>query len=187
MDFFPTLSFGLLYGWVMLAAYFIGLIISSLAFPADKRRWLYHEAQYPVGHPRWYILMLGRVCAISFVILSIFTALNTGSALFYLGIVIYAIGYIVVMVAMNDLKQVSVGEVTTTGLYRYSRNPQWLGLVMVFLGTVLAMGVWLHLLLVLIVVLSYHVQILLEEQVCLEFLGEKYRLYKSRVPRYLFV
>lgn len=183
----PSLRFGLLNGWLFLAAYFIGLIISSLAFPSDKRRWLYHEAQYPVGHPRWYILMLGRVCAISFVTLSIFTPLVPGSVLFYLGIVIYAIGYIVVMVAMNDLKQVPVGEVVATGLYRYSRNPQWLGLVMVFLGTVLAIGVGLHFMLVLIVVLSYHVQILLEEQVCLEYLGEKYRLYKSRVPRYLFV
>jgi protein-S-isoprenylcysteine O-methyltransferase Ste14 len=54
-------------------------------------------------------------------------------------------------------------------------------------GTVLAIGGWLHLILVLIVAVSYHFQILLEESICLSAYGAEYREYMKRVPRYLLV
>lgn len=77
--------------------------------------------------------------------------------------------------------------VATEGLYRYSRNPQWVGLVGVYVGTALATGAVLPLALVLILVGAYHVQILLEEAICLSAYGERFREYMTRVPRYLGV
>jgi protein-S-isoprenylcysteine O-methyltransferase Ste14 len=58
---------------------------------------------------------------------------------------------------------------------------------LVFVGTVLAVGGGLHLVLVLIVVTAYHFQILLEEEICTALYGARYRAYMSRVPRYLLV
>jgi len=187
MDFVPPLRLGVLNGWLLLAAYFLGLILSVVAFPADKRKKLFLEPQYPRGHPRWWALLLGRIAAISLVVLTLFTPLRLGTYLSYAGVTLYGIGYIVVMVSLNDFKHAPADGVVTSGLYRYSRNPQWLGLVGVFMGTALAMGAVLHLILVLTLVAVYHFQILLEEEICTSAYGEKYRGYMSRVPRYLLV
>ena len=187
MDFLPPLEFGLLNGWLLLVAYFVGLTIAALAFPPDKRKKLFLEPHYPNGSPRWIILALGRIAAISFVVLTLFARLRLGTYLFYVGLGVYAIGYSVVMVSLNDYKRAPADNVVTGGIYRYSRNPQWLGLVGVFVGTVLAVGGGLHLLLVLILVTTYHFQILLEENICTSAYGARYRDYMSRVPRYLLV
>jgi protein-S-isoprenylcysteine O-methyltransferase Ste14 len=60
-------------------------------------------------------------------------------------------------------------------------------LVGVFVGTVLAVGGGLHLVLVLILVTAYHFQILLEEDICTAAYGTRYRDYMTGVPRYLLV
>ena len=187
MDFLPPLHLGVLNGWLLLVAYFVGFIISVMAFPAEKRKKLFLEPQYRRGHPRWVALMLGRIAAISFVVLTLFTELRKETYLFHVGVALYALGYVAVMVSLNDYKRAPADDVVTCGLYRYSRNHQWLGLVAVFVGTVLAMGAGLHLMLVLILVMAYHSQILLEEEICASMYGAKYREYMSRVPRYLLV
>jgi len=187
MDFLPPLHLGMLNGWLLLVAYFVGLIISVMAFPADKRKKLFLKPQYSRGHPRWVALLLGRIAAISFVALTLFTELRLGTYLFYLGVALYVIGYVVVMVSLHDYKRAPADDVVTGGLYRYTRNPQWIGLVAVFVGTALAMGAGLHLMLVLILVTAYHSQILLEEEICASAYGDKYHDYMSRVPRYLLV
>lgn len=187
MEFMPALGFGILNGGLLLLAYFVALSTSILAFPPEKRKKLVLKPQYPRGHPRRIIRMLGTIAALSFVALSFFTALRLGTALFYVGLAVYAIGYAVVMASLLDFKRAPLDDAVTAGLYRYSRNPQWLGLVLVYAGAALAMGAGLHLLLVLTMAAVYHLQILLEEQICLSAYGEKYREYMRRVPRYLFV
>jgi protein-S-isoprenylcysteine O-methyltransferase Ste14 len=187
MEFLPSVRLGIPNGWLLLAANFVGLTISAIAFPVDKRRKLFIEPHYPRGHPRLVIIALGRIAAISFVVLTPFASLKLGTYSFYLGLAVYAIGYIVVMVSMHDYKRAPTTELATTGLYRYSRNPQWLGLVGVFAGTALAVGGWLHLILVFLLVIAYHFQILLEEGICKAAYGAEYLDYMSRVPRYLFV
>jgi protein-S-isoprenylcysteine O-methyltransferase Ste14 len=186
MDFLPPVRFGILNGWLLLVAYFVGLTVSALAFPPDKRKKLFLEPHYPRGHPRWIILTIGRIAAISFVALTVPAPLRPGTDLFTLGLGIYVVGYAVVMISLSDYRRPPADRLATEGLYRYSRNPQWVGLVGVFVGAALAVAGWLQLALVLVVVFSYHFQILLEEKICESTYGEAYRTYANRVPRYLF-
>ena len=185
MLFLPALKFGLLNGWLLLLAYFGGLILNVLAFPRDLRRKLFYEPAYPRDNPRYWILMLGRVCAITFVVLMLFTPLRTGTLLFYIGLGVYLIGYAVVMLALIDYKRAPLSQPVQNGLYRFLRNPQWLGLVMVYLGASLAVGGWLHLLLVAELAAAYHFQILLEEAACQHLYGEAYEEHKRATARYL--
>jgi amino acid transporter len=104
MDFLPPLRFGILNGWLLLVAYFVGLTISALTFPSVKRKKLFLEPHYPRGHSRWIILTLGRIAAISLVALTLFSPLRLGTYLFYLGVAVYAIGYFVVMISLNYFK-----------------------------------------------------------------------------------
>jgi protein-S-isoprenylcysteine O-methyltransferase Ste14 len=90
-----------------------------------------------------------------------------------------------VMVSLHDFRSAPVDQPVTTGTYRVTRNPQWIGLVLVYLGATLAVATWFHLALLTVIVITYHYQILLEESVCGRFYGDKYKAYLQQVPRYV--
>lgn len=84
-----------------------------------------------------------------------------------------------------QLSGIDPGTLHATGIYRYSRNPQYLGLVMTSAGValarrsaaagLLALGVWL----------AYRRWIPSEESHLARTFGDRYVTYKSRVPRWL--
>jgi protein-S-isoprenylcysteine O-methyltransferase Ste14 len=187
LEFLPPLHLGVANAWLLLAVYFIGLTASALAFPEDKRKKLFLEPHYPRRHPRWVIIGIGRIAAIAYVALTLFSPLRLGTVHAYIGIAIYLIGYAVVMISLQNYRQTPTNKLVTSGLYRFSRNPQWLGLVGVFVGTALAIGGWLHFLLLFVLASAYHFQILLEEEICRSMYGVSYNDYMERIPRYLSI
>jgi protein-S-isoprenylcysteine O-methyltransferase Ste14 len=58
------------------------------------------------------------------------------------------------------------------------------GLALVFIGAAFMSGIWFYVGIVLLVAVIYHLQILAEEQACLEQYGDRFRAYMDRVPRY---
>ena len=188
MVLFPSPHLGLLNGWFLLAIYFVGLFITVITYPRDKRKKLFYETRYPKTDPRWLILNFGRIAAISFVATMIFTQLRLNTLFFYFGFVIYLFGYSIVIISLLEYKGAREDQLVSSKMYQVSRNPQWVGLVFVFLGTAVAVATWLHIVLLIVLVLSYHFQILLEEDSCIQLYGEDYKVYKENVPRYfLFI
>lgn len=185
MRLLPAFGLSILNGWLLLVAYFLGLTLNVLTFPREKRRKLFLEPSYPKGNWRGLVLLLGRLAAISFVALMIFTPLQTGSLFLYIGLAIYLLGFSVVMLSLFEYRRAEADRPVTQGIYRVSRNPQWIGLVLVFAGTAIAVATWLQLALLAILVIAYHFQILLEEETCLGLYGEDYKAYMKQVPRYL--
>lgn len=188
MQMFPPLRLTLLNGGLLLTVYFLGLVLTVLTFPKEKRRQLFYEPHYPREDPRWWILALGRLSAVSLVVLMFFTPLHLGtpfSIFSIVGLITYVAGYSTVVLSLLEYKHAPAGFPVTEGLYRLSRNPQWIGLVLVFFGASLVVGSWLHVVLLVILVIAYHFQILLEEAACLRLYGDKYASYMDKVPRYL--
>jgi protein-S-isoprenylcysteine O-methyltransferase Ste14 len=73
----------------------------------------------------------------------------------------------------------------TAGLYKVTRNPQFIGLFVANVGASLIVGSWVVFIIVVIMQVSLHLRILSEEKSCIARYGEKYREYMRRVPRYL--
>lgn len=78
------------------------------------------------------------------------------------------------------------GGLEVSGLYRYSRNPQYIGYGLFLLGWALCghsaktfVGVALYWVVV-------HLTILIEEEHLIEVFGDAYKDYKDSTPRYLF-
>lgn len=76
-------------------------------------------------------------------------------------------------------------ELVTTGIYKYSRNPTFLGFDMMYLGILLMYCNLLTAFFTAFAVVMLHLQILQEEKYLLGVFGAEYQEYQKHVFRYL--
>jgi len=76
--------------------------------------------------------------------------------------------------------------IVQSGPFRYSRNPLYLALTLIFLGLTLAFNTWWGIVVLVPLVIVMHVGVVLREERYLDQkFGETYRQYRSKVRRYL--
>jgi protein-S-isoprenylcysteine O-methyltransferase Ste14 len=76
--------------------------------------------------------------------------------------------------------------VVTSGPYRFSRNPLYMGLAVVYLGLTLALDTWWGIILLALVLIVMHQGVIQREERYLERkFGDGYRQYRAAVRRYL--
>lgn len=75
----------------------------------------------------------------------------------------------------------------TNGLYRYSRNPQYVASIIGFVGVALAHGGWQAVTLCALAILVYSVMPFTEEPWLQKAYGDAYSAYKARTPRFLII
>jgi len=182
MQLFPKLTLGLLNGWIFLLVY--GIVFGGVvkSFPKDVVARLYDESNWTPAQRT--LTRIGKVLSLAVFVLVALTPLNVDTFVFWLGSVIFVLGIIGVVVALFNFRDTPVGQPATEGLYKISRNPQWMMLVLVFLGACIAAGSWVALLLMALAVVCYHFRILAEERACLAQYGDAYRDYMRQIPRY---
>jgi protein-S-isoprenylcysteine O-methyltransferase Ste14 len=87
---------------------------------------------------------------------------------------------------INPLHPEQSTALVTTGIYRHTRNPMYLGLLLVLLGFAIWLGnVLAPIMLVAFVLYLTRFQIVPEERVLREKFGEEYAGYMRRVRRWL--
>ena len=107
-----------------------------------------------------------------------------GVAFFFFGLGLYVAG----IIAFRSFKRASgleANKLVTSGIYRWSRNPQMVGWGLVLLGVALIGRSILALILVALFWLMFRVTLVVEEGYLERVFGEEYRKYCSRTPRYL--
>ncbi|NOX85853.1 MAG: isoprenylcysteine carboxylmethyltransferase family protein [Chlorobi bacterium] len=112
-------------------------------------------------------------------------ALAGGSVLFVTGAIILPMG----MIEFRSLKRSTgqdISKLITTGIYRWSRNPQFVGWFLMLLGISLAGRSGLAFLLTgVFAIVIYLYTILLAEPYLESLYGEEYRLFKKRTARWI--
>lgn len=85
---------------------------------------------------------------------------------------------------ISPLKPATV--VVTTGPFRFSRNPLYLALTILYLGLSLAFNTWWGIVLLVPLLIIMHYGVVLREECYLDQkFGETYRQYRSTVRRYV--
>jgi len=102
-----------------------------------------------------------------------------------LGLLIYALA----LLSFGDSWRIGIdreksGNLVTTGIFSWSRNPIYISLGLLALGTFLLQGHLIFLILTICIVVSLHIQILEEEKFLTQVHGEIFLNYCSRVGRY---
>lgn len=182
MTLFPELQLGWLNGWLLLAIFYgvFGLLL--IIFPAGVVKRLYDRSGWT--RQDYIRRAIGAPVALAIIGLFVFLPLQLGTFPFWIGLAIYVVALVIFNVALINYHNTPLDRPVTQGLYRYSRNPQTVGLLLAFVGTAVAVGAWLLVLLVAVMSLSVNTRILAEERACLTQYGESYREYMARVPRY---
>ena len=116
------------------------------------------------------------------------TPFTSETAVLRIGLILFVLGFTGLFSALFTYAKAPMDEAITAGLYRYSRNPQWLMLALMTLGNAISIGSWTAVILLAIATIGYHFRLLGEEEVLTEQYGESYRQYLKQVPRYfLFI
>jgi protein-S-isoprenylcysteine O-methyltransferase Ste14 len=110
-----------------------------------------------------------------------------------IGCVLAAIGvffFAISVVTMRNNWRAGFSEnqntsLVTSGIYRFSRNPAFVGFDLLYIGCAAAFSNVVMLAFAAISVTAFHVQILGEEKFLTEKFGQEYVDYKTKVRRYL--
>lgn len=132
--------------------------------------------------------MMGRAnetCWIGASLYSVFLPLNIGTAWFYAGLGAFIIGAVLLVLATLSVARTAVGEPFTGGVYRFSRHPMYLAMIIVYLGVSIAGASWLFLLITALTFFLQRFQMMREEGYCAEKFGRAYGEYMNKTPRWI--
>jgi protein-S-isoprenylcysteine O-methyltransferase Ste14 len=183
MSLFPPLSLSWLNGWLPIAVFYGSFLILLKIFPKDTVDRLYDDSGWTLEMAR--PAKIGLPFALVAMILILFSPLKLGQQVFWIGLVLALIGQAGFIYSLHSFNITPLNEPVTDGLYRISRNPQWVTFAVVMIGFSLMVGSWTVLALLTVRVVMNHFRILGEERALEEQYGDSYLAYKNTVPRYL--
>lgn len=118
--------------------------------------------------------------------------LYSNKYLIYVGLPMASVGVMVFIIAMMTMRDswragIDVSQETTiikTGIYKYSRNPAFVGFDLLYIGVAIAFTNIILVSISVIAVIMLHFQIIQEEKYLPLIFGDEYKSYKMHTPRY---
>ena len=87
---------------------------------------------------------------------------------------------------ISPLTPSDTAVLVTEGMYQYSRNPMYLGLLLLTIASTIWFGTWLGIIInIVFIFLINFLQIIPEEEALLTIFGEEYEEYKQNVRRWI--
>jgi protein-S-isoprenylcysteine O-methyltransferase Ste14 len=181
MSLVPAFELGLWNAWILILPEFIFWPVGSKIL---RRRDIPNRACGCEKNGKTLTRVL-TVTIIGSYVYSIFLPLKLYTLWFYTGLLLYVAGILIEITALRAFAVTPVDKPVTTGIYRVSRNPMYLGEFLKGIGTGLTCVSWMYTLLAVTEIVLWHRVVLHEEHDCLETYGEAYQEYLSRIPRWI--
>jgi protein-S-isoprenylcysteine O-methyltransferase Ste14 len=118
-------------------------------------------------------------------VIAVFLPLQLGTAWLYSGLVVFLFGIVFTIAAILNFANSPKDKVITKGLYRFTRNPAYVGMLLMHVGVGIACSSWLLLLLTAVLMILLNANLSAEERYCLYRFGDEYQKYKNRTPRWI--
>ena len=188
MSFIPAFEIGIWNTWIFMVAwvFFHMVPLTWPIFGYDiKAMFRKGGASPPYNKTEKIINNLGMLVWFILLAYSVFLPLPLGTPLLYAGIVLFAVGIIITDIAMISFSKSAIDEPVTTGLYRYSRHPIYIGVFVQYIGIGIVSASGLFLLFIVIQIALSASTAPAEERFCLEKYSDTYRQYMERTPRWL--
>jgi protein-S-isoprenylcysteine O-methyltransferase Ste14 len=182
LSFIPAFELGLWNAWIFIVPYI--LTNFGLTPLLIKRKTFYAFPSYTRLEKMYFLLFAVILGGLS--VYSVFLPLATGTVWFYVGLSVYLLGFAFLVLAIRTFTATPVNKPNTTGIYRISRHPWYIGMFSIYFGTGIASASWVYLLLALIwLVPIRNLHMIVEENECYERFGNAYREYMNKTPRWI--
>ena len=182
--FFPPLGIGWIYGWILLCVWWLFQGLSVLAVPKDVRERLFEFDRSSWRTSQRASFAVGKLVGLVFLIVVALTQINFDSIEFLIGMIVFVGGLLGLVIAIHNFQNTPLDSPVAIGLYKYSRHPQLVMLLIIGIGLSITLGSWFLLLLRIISFGLEHQGVIAEENECLMRFGSSYKEYLERVPRY---
>lgn len=151
------------------------------------------------GRLFWVELCL-KICSYSIIVVQAISIINATSNPSGVGLIAKLFGVIFCVVGdtlfgmavytMRDSWRAGIPSkdkttIVKNGIYKYSRNPAFLGFDLLYTGILLMYFNWILLVFTVLVIAIFHLQILEEEKFLETTFGDEYKEYKKETKRYL--
>jgi protein-S-isoprenylcysteine O-methyltransferase Ste14 len=125
-----------------------------------------------------YILFQGLIFII------VFIPLKFDFFYFGPGLILFISGYIAYITSLINYASSDPDRPVTTGIYKYSRNPQQLSTMWMWIGIGMMSSSFLIILICLIQLITVYPTFLAQEKYCIQKYGKSYIDYMKKTPRY---
>ena len=116
---------------------------------------------------------------------AVFLLLQLGTTWLISGLLVYLFGIVFTIVTLLNFATSPKDRVITKCLYRFARNPMYIGMLLLQIGLGIACSSWLYLLLTVVLMIMLNAVSPSEESYCLYRYGDNYRKYMNSIPRWI--
>jgi protein-S-isoprenylcysteine O-methyltransferase Ste14 len=116
---------------------------------------------------------------------SIFVPFQIGTPWLWVGLALFIAGLTALILATLAVAAAPINKPFSSGVYRCSRHPMYLSMILVYLGVSVAAASWLFFLITVITFFLQRYQMVREEKFCLNKFGSAYRDYMGKTPRWI--
>ena len=116
---------------------------------------------------------------------TVFLPLQLDSMWLYSGFIIFLFGVFFTITAIINFATSPKEKVIIKSLYRFTRNPTYIGLILMHTGLGIACASWLYLLLTVVFLIMLNTVSPSEERYLLYRYGDDYLKYKNKTPRWI--
>lgn len=176
-------SIGLINGWWFLLLFLILNLILMWVFPKHYKAKILHLPNFDNGK---LIGILYALCLNVTLIYSIFVSIKWNTIWGICGIAIFFLGGVCFVNALFHYAHTEPNKPTVTGIYRYSRNPQQIFAVIMWIGVGISTTSYILLILCVLQLVFAYPTFVAQEKFCIEKYGIDYEKYMKEAPRYFW-
>ncbi len=182
MSLIPTFELGLWNAWIlvipMLAIFFCDMKVSVIRDSGKAGDFKLSKNEESLSTAPFIIMTIAFIYAV-------FLPLQSNAIWLYTGFLFYFFGMVFEITTLLNLATSSKDKVITRGLYRFSRNPMYIGMLLMHAGLGVATASWLYIIFTFILAILLNAFVSNEERYCLHIYGDDYLEYKKKTPRWI--
>jgi protein-S-isoprenylcysteine O-methyltransferase Ste14 len=181
LSFIPAFELGLWNAWILVIPM---LIIFFFDVRVTAARESGKSGDFQLTNKEKIIMNAVFLPMIISFVYAVFLPLQVGTTWLISGLLVFTFGMVFTIVALLNFASPK-DKVITKGLYRFSRNPMYIGLILLQIGLGIACSSWLYLLLTVVLIILLNAVLSSEERFCLYRYGDDYRKYMNNTPRWI--
>lgn len=182
MSWVPAFEIGVWNAWLFMIIYPLQWL-AVIVLPGIGKR-TSHAAEIIRNRRDRIISFLTQAVWLGATLYAIFLPFQLGSPWLWVGLVLFAAGLAVLILASFAVAAAPPDKPFTGGVYHYSRHPMYLSMLLVYAGVSVAALSWLFAVITVITFFLQQEQARKEETHCCTMFGQAYSDYMSRTPRW---